>query len=368
MAPIAAHPLDGPNSPLMLFKDCTSSEVHQRLAHLGVTPRLARRLQAHILRGTSDEMPRQMDEVSPQLLSRVRDAATVPRLSLVERAISARDGFAKYLFQGSNGTLFETVRIPLTESGREKRYVVCVSSQAGCGMGCAYCATARLGFQRNLATWEIVDQVVQVRRDSDHPVRGVVFMGMGEPFLNYDRVIQSARVFSEPCGLAIASKSITISTVGIVPAIRRFTAEQHPYKLVVSLTSADEEQRRQLMPVTNAHPLAPLMESIRHYHRETGRRVTLAWTAMAGVNMGLADARALAQLTAGLPITLDLIEVNDPRGVFRAPTREELDAFRDLLRRELAMPVARRYSGGQDVHAGCGMLSAIRQLGGPAQA
>jgi 23S rRNA (adenine2503-C2)-methyltransferase len=217
-----------------------------------------------------------------------------------------------------------------------------------------------MGFRRNLAAWEIVDQVLKIQADSPHPIRGVVFMGMGEPLLNYDQVIQSARILSEPCGVAIAGKAITISTVGIVPAIRRFTAERHTYRLVFSLTSADPIQRRELLPVEKAYPTAELMEAIREYHATTGRRVILAWTMISGLNTREEDAQRLADLTRGLPIQLDLIDVNDPTGRFRPPSREELHAFRDALTAKLAQPVARRYSGGQDIHAACGMLAGRR--------
>ena len=129
-----------------------------------------------------------------------------------------------------------------------------------------------MGFRRNLATWEIVDQVMQVRDDSPHPVRGVVFMGMGEPMLNYDRVHAApAEILSEPCGLAIDAQAITISTVGIVPMIRRFTAERRPYRLIVSLTAADHAKRRRLLPVEETHPLPELMAAVRDYHAATGR-------------------------------------------------------------------------------------------------
>src|SRR5438876_4097082 len=137
--------------------------------------------------------------------------------------------------------------------------------------------------------------------------------------------------------------------------IRRFTAERRPHRLVVSLTSADPEVRRRLLPVEAAYPLPELMAAVREYHEAMGERVTLAWTLLSGVNTRPEDARQLAELTAGLPIKLDLIDVNDPTGRFRPPTAAELDAFRDALRAELGMPVARRYSGGQEVHGGCGM-------------
>jgi 23S rRNA (adenine2503-C2)-methyltransferase len=198
---------------------------------------------------------------------------------------------------------------------------------------------------------------LQVQADSPYPVRGVVFMGMGEPLLNYDRVMRAAQILSEPCAAAIDAKAITISTVGVVPQIRRFTAEHRPYRLVVSLTSADRDRRRALLPIEDRHPLPELMDAVREYHQVTGRRITLAWTLIAGVNTRPEDARLLAELTAGLPVLLDLIDVNDPTGQFRPPDAAELNAFRDALRAELAMPVVRRYSGGQDVYGGCGMLA-----------
>jgi 23S rRNA (adenine2503-C2)-methyltransferase len=196
-----------------------------------------------------------------------------------------------------------------------------------------------------------------VQADSPHPVRGVVFMGMGEPLLNYERVMTAAEVLSEPCGLAIDAKAITFSTVGIVPMIRRFTAERRPYRLIVSLTSADPARRHELLPIEAVHPLPELMEAVREHHRATGRRITLAWTLIRGVNTRPEDARRIAELTAGLPVQMDLIDVNDASGEYLPPGDEERNAFHDALRVELGMPVVRRYSGGQDIRAGCGMLA-----------
>jgi 23S rRNA (adenine2503-C2)-methyltransferase len=182
-------------------------------------------------------------------------------------------------------------------------------------------------------------------------------MGMGEPFLNYDRVMQAAAILCEPCGPAIDSKGITISTAGVVPMIRRFTAARLPYRLIVSLTSADPEKRQRLMPIEKTHPLPELMDAIREYHAVTGKRVTLSWATMAGVNTSAEDARQIAALTAGMPVRLDLIDVNDPSGEFLPPSEEEMNGFRDALTLELKMPVARRYSGGGDINGGCGMLA-----------
>jgi len=347
----------------ILLKDHTVDQLLARLAPLGVTPRLARLLQvAAVRRG---ELPTAMPGISANVLKKVGQAVEIPHLTLVEKVVSPRDHFARYHFRGEGPDSFEAVRIPLLHRPEDPKYVVCVSSQAGCALGCRFCATGKMGFRRSLAAWEMVDQVAKIRADSPHPVRGVVFMGMGEPMLNYDPVIRAARILAEPCGMAIAGKAITISTAGIVPGIRRFTAERQPFRLVVSLTSADPVRRGELMPVEKMYPTAELMEAVREYHAAMGRRVILAWTMISGVNTRQADARMLAELTRGLPIQLDLIDVNDPSGRFRAPSREELSAFRDALRAELGMPVARRYSGGRDIRAACGMLAgASSGLGG----
>ena len=346
-----------PNS--ILLKDHNADDLHGLLAPLGVSPRLARRLQAAVLQRGADAIPTELPEVSRSLLERVREAVTVPSLTLLDKALSPQDGFTKYLFRGEGQEPFEAVRIPLMHRPHDLKYVVCVSSQVGCALGCAFCATARLGFKRNLAVWEIVDQVFQIRADSPHPVRGVVFMGMGEPMLNYERVMRAAGILAEPCGMAIDGKAITISTVGIVPAIRRFTAERRPYRLVVSLTSADPKRRRELLPIEATHSLTELKEAVTEYQQATGRRIVLAWTLLSGINTSPEDARQLAAWTSGLPVQLDLIDVNDPTGQFKPPGAEELNVFRDALSAELGMPVVRRYSGGQDVQGGCGMLAGL---------
>jgi 23S rRNA (adenine2503-C2)-methyltransferase len=344
------------------FKDQTAEDLHQLLADsLGPEApplRLLRQLQSTVTRTGAVELPERMPTIAPRVMRMLRERVAIPRLKLIDKAVSPVDGFAKYVFEGAGPGRFEAVRIPLMHRPGDEKYVVCVSSQVGCAMGCVFCATGRMGFQRNLATWEIVDQVISVQQDSSYPVRGVVFMGMGEPLLNYDAVIRAARVLSEPCGPAIASKSITISTVGIVPAIQRFTREGHVYRLIVSLTSAQTERRLSLLPVERVFPLPELIGAIRDYHAATRRRPTLAWTVMSGVNTSRDEARALAELTRGLPVLIDLIDVNDATGQFQRASPEELKQFRDYLSEELGMPVQRRYSGGLDIHGACGMLAA----------
>jgi len=334
----------------------TSQQLVERYSTLGMTLRLARRLQSFALRHGA--WPEDDTTLSPRWLARVQQTLHIPVLKVIDRCVSPSDGFTKFLFESADGARFETVLIPLLNRPDHPRAVVCVSSQVGCAMGCAFCATGRMGFTRNLAPWEIVAQVAHVRRTLTYPVSGVVFMGMGEPLLNYDAVIQAAKIFSEPSGLAISAKAITLSTVGIVPAIRRLTREGHAYRLVVSLTSADPVKRLGVMPVEASCPSAELRAALADYHAATGRRVTLAWTMIAGFNTGEEDARQLAAWVGDLPVQLDLIDVNDATGRFAPPGDAERNVFRDALRVHLAAPVIRRYSGGKDIQAACGMLAA----------
>jgi 23S rRNA (adenine2503-C2)-methyltransferase len=279
------------------------------------------------------------------------------RLEIVERATDPSDGFVKYLFRLHDGLFVEAVRIPLEVAGR---FTVCLSSQAGCGMACDFCATGRLGLARHLDAWEIVAQFVAVRDEAPGVVTGAAFQGQGEPLHNYAAVMRAAEILSHPCGGRIASKAITISTVGLVPAIRRLARERRAYKLIVSLTSAIDERRRSLVPAASAWPVRELADAVRTYQRATGGRVTIAWVVLGGINTGQDEVDALRELFDGVPLRLNLIDVNDARpDGYRRATDDELSRFRDALR-ELQVPVVRRYSGGAARHAACGMLAAVR--------
>ena len=347
----------------MLLNDHPLDELCAHLGALGVPPDVGRRLFARVhARGA----PARLDpggvpgpsRLSAEALERA--GARAGRLELVSRRRSTADGFVKYLFRLGDGEVVETVLIPLPAGPdtMPEKHVVCVSSQAGCALACAFCATGRRGPGRSLAAWEIVDQVARARDDAGAPVRGVVFMGMGEPFLNYDAVIRAARVLSEPAGLAVGQKAITLSTAGIVPAIRRYTAEGHRYRLALSLTSAIEDKRRRLMPIERKYPLAELLAAARAHAEATRDRIMLEYVMIGGVNVGEEDARALVRRLAGMRVRLNLIDVNDAGGRFLPPTDAERARFRAWLA-PLGQPIVRRYSGGKDVDAACGMLAAV---------
>jgi 23S rRNA (adenine2503-C2)-methyltransferase len=279
------------------------------------------------------------------------------RLELLERAEDPHDGFVKYLLRGRDGDVFEAVRIPLHEPGR---FTVCLSSQVGCAMRCEFCATGRLGLRRNLEAWEMVASFELIRDEAPGRVTGAVFQGQGEPLHNYDAVIQAARILRDPCGGRVAAEAITISTVGLVAQIRRFTAERQPYRLIVSLTTTQPDRRAKLLPVAGRFEIDDLFAAMREYAEASKTRLTIAWVLMAGVNTSIAEVEGLQRAFAGVPIVLNLIDVNDGRtdGFARADAAER-DAFIDALS-AAGIPFRRRYSGGASRHAACGMLAATR--------
>jgi 23S rRNA (adenine2503-C2)-methyltransferase len=251
----------------------------------------------------------------------------------------------------------ETVLIPLHKPGAVS---LCLSSQVGCPMGCVFCATARMARRRNLETWEIIDQFIQAReivRSGGRRVTGAVFMGMGEPFLNYDRVMAAADVLRCPFGGAIGAQAITISTVGLVPEIDRFTSERRRFRLAISLGAATDAKRAILVPLAARTPIAQVIAAARRHSLARRDRVMLAYVCIGGINVDESDARALAELIGDTPVRLDLIDVTDPTGRWLRPEPEEYRRFRDVLARELRQPVVRRYSGGADIKAACGTLA-----------
>ena len=291
--------------------------------------------------------------LSRRLAAEIAARSRTLRLEVVDRRASRIDPFVKYLFRAADGRVFEAVRIPL----ERPRWSVCVSSQAGCALGCVFCETGRLGLERSLEPWEIVEQVLTVRREGpERPVTGVVFQGQGEPFQNYDNVIRAAEILRDPCGARIGGDRITISTVGVLPMMERYTAEGHPYRLILSLTSAFQDKRAQLVPLARRHPVAALAAAMRRHAEKRGGPVNLAWVLMAGINTGADEARELGRLFAGVKVRLSAIDVNDPTGRFHPPDDAERSRFFSALA-DNGIGFVRRYSGGADIHAACGMLA-----------
>jgi 23S rRNA (adenine2503-C2)-methyltransferase len=323
-----------------------------------VTLAEARKLIAQVHRG---EAVTASSSVRRAAAAAVRAAGHVPALAVIAETPSQLDPFVKYLLEAPDGARVEAVRIPLENPAR---FSACVSSQVGCALACAFCATGRLGLTRNLEPWEIVEQVRIVKAGLPRGrVHGVVFQGMGEPLANLDAVLDAIAVLTEPCAQGIDARSITVCTAGLPAGIRRLATAAPHVRLGLSIQSALQERRRSLMPIARAHELDEVLEATAMHARTTGLAPMWAVTLLDGVNDGEADAQALAvrarafEAATGKRPRLSILAYNtigdgDP---FARSPRES--AYRAVLA-AAGLPNHRRYSGGSDVGAACGQLAA----------
>ncbi|MGQ9779100.1 MAG: 23S rRNA (adenine(2503)-C(2))-methyltransferase RlmN [Bacillota bacterium] len=263
------------------------------------------------------------------------------------------DGTKKFLFGLADGETIETVYIP-----EGPRRTVCVSTQVGCGMGCAFCATGQGGLVRNLAAGEIVGQVLAVRRAVGLRITNVVAMGQGEPLANYEATVKAFRLMGVEHGMGIAARHLTISTCGLPPGILRLAEEGRQWQLTVSLHAVRDDLRDRLMPINRRYPLAVLREACLEYSLRTGRRITFAYVVIPGVNDEERDAAGLVGFCRGMTVHINLIPWNPVPGVaFRAPSAVEMERFRRRLA-AAGLNVTVRRTRGVEFKAACGQLRA----------
>ena len=267
----------------------------------------------------------------------------------------SKDGSRKYLLQFSDGVSVETVGMP-----NRNKLAVCISSQAGCAMGCAFCATGLAGLSRSLTAQEMVDQVLHVARDFGERVTSVVFMGQGEPFANFVATVQALRILNDPDGLAIGARHLTVSTCGVIPGIRKFAELPEQFTLAISLHSAIQGTRNQLMPGVKKYTLLRLHEAIQLYVEKTGRRPTYEFAMIDGINDTNPEMQALVDFCAGTLCHVNLIQLNNiPDSPFRPSPIEKVES----LQRRLTMhgvETTIRNSRGSDIDAACGQLKQRR--------
>lgn len=267
----------------------------------------------------------------------------------------SKDGSRKYLLQFSDGVSVETVGMP-----NRNKLAVCISSQAGCAMGCAFCATGLAGLSRSLTAQEMADQVLHVARDFGERVTSVVFMGQGEPFANFDATVQALRILNDPDGLAIGARHLTVSTCGVIPGIRKFAELPEQFTLAISLHSAIQGTRNQLMPGVKKYTLLRLHEAIQLYVEKTGRRPTYEFAMIDGINDTNPEMQALVDFCAGTLCHVNLIQLNNiPDSPFRPSPIEKVES----LQRRLTMhgvETTIRNSRGSDIDAACGQLKQRR--------
>jgi len=261
----------------------------------------------------------------------------------------------KFLWELSDGNLVESVLIRAPE-----RRTVCVSSQVGCPARCAFCASGKNGLLRNLDTAEILEQVIQTDRylkDKGEKVCHIVFMGMGEPFENYDSVLKTIRMINDPKGLNISQRKMTVSTVGIVDKIIRFADEGLSVNLVLSLHAPNQNLRKKIIPYARKYELADLLEAMLYFARTTRRDITYEYTLMEGLNDAEEHALELVQLVKRHPCTVNLIPYNPIEGIrLKRPGKESIEQFREILVNG-GIPTTWRYTKGKDIAAACGQLA-----------
>lgn len=304
----------------------------------------------------------------PHTLRTCLEQRTSISLPSVIKERSSRDGTRKFLLGLGDGQEIECVAIP-QETGISSRYTLCISTQVGCPLACSFCATGRLGFRRNLQAGEIAGQVLTARRelnrDMETPdpdrIGNIVYMGMGEPLLNYNEVIKSVYILNESRGLNIGQRHITISTAGEVGGIERLAREKMQITLAVSLHACDDELRSRLMPINRKYPLAVLMKAVNNYIITSGRRVTFEYILLEGLNDRRQDAEKMADLVGTMLANINLIPYNGVEASpYRRPSAARVDKFCRWLA-EKGLKVTVRQERGADIEAACGQLRAHRE-------
>jgi 23S rRNA (adenine2503-C2)-methyltransferase len=288
-----------------------------------------------------------------------------------DRVVTSQDGYTiKTLFRLPDRQGMETVYMYYspTRDKKSPRHTLCISTQVGCAMGCVFCATGQMGFKRHLSSGEIVEQVIIYARqlqDSNSQITNIVVMGMGEPFHNYEETIAAIYRLNDPQGFNLGARRFTISTVGLVPLIRRFAKEQHQINLAISLHSADDTQRSSMLPINKKYPLESLIDACRYYVAQTHRRITFEWALIKDVNDSMEDAQRLTKLLAGLLCHVNVIPLNPTKGYVGNPSpSKQVIAFQsELLRQNI--PCTIRTRRGIEISAGCGQLVVERTTSPP---
>lgn len=289
------------------------------------------------------------------LRNELQEAFSIQKISIGEQQQSS-DGSIKYALQLTDGHWIEMVLIPSM-----KRTTVCVSSQVGCGLACTFCATAKLGFTRNLHAYEMYEQVFLANKESirlfGHPLSNIVWMGMGEPFLNYENVITAIDYISTEKGLGMSKDRITLSTSGIIKGIKQLADENIKVHLAISLHTTDPKQRSELMPIHESNPLSELSDALVYYYQKTGLRISIEYVLLKNTNDSIEHAHFLARFCKRFPVKINIIEYNPhPYAPFESSDKHQIKAFMDFLESK-NLVVNLRQSKGKDIAAACGQLA-----------
>ena len=299
----------------------------------------------------------EMTDLSIQDRALLNEKYELSPLALSQKQIS-KDKTIKYLWKLNDGKLVESVRMFLED---HDSYSLCISSQAGCAVGCPFCATGTIGFKRNLNASEIIDQILGIQRDTKERINNIVFMGQGEPLLNYDEVLKAIHLIKDSIG--IGARRITVSTSGIAPKIKKLANEKLQITLAISLHAPDQETREYLVPISKKYKMNELMESLHYYYEKTKRRITIEYVMLDDVNDQIEKAKDLADLIKDLHCHINLIPYNPITvGAYHGkplqrPSREKMYKFKDVLEKKSGKKVTIRHERGIDIDAACGQLA-----------
>jgi 23S rRNA (adenine2503-C2)-methyltransferase len=348
--------------------DITCTQIDAFVSSLGEPLYRAGQIRKWVYQGLVDSFD-EMTNLPAELRQKLIKETKLRSLEMV-RQTTGSDGTLKALLKCSDGKTIETALMYYGGEDNKERRTVCVSTQAGCGIGCPFCATGQQGFERNLTPGEIIGQVLYFASSlRDRPqysgadsqsgpgrISNVVFMGMGEPLANYDNLWQAIETLNSPDCFKLGARNMTISTSGLVPQIKRLAQEKLQVGLAVSLHAADNDLRNQLVPLNRKYPLEQLIPACREYSRLTGRRVSFEYALFRGINSSVAHAQALAALIHGLNAHVNLIPANNTgNAVYGPPPKRVVLAFEHELSRT-HINVTLREPRGQDIEAGCGQL------------
>jgi 23S rRNA (adenine2503-C2)-methyltransferase len=339
------------------IRQATPAQLKEFLTDIGEKPFRVKQIQEWLWQRSATSFA-EMTNLSKPLRERLETHFVIRPVTVQEQQLS-NDGTVKFMFRLHDGHLVEGVLIPT-----KKRMTACISSQVGCSLSCKFCATGYMDRKRNLDAAEIYDQVVLIRQQAeqryDRPLTNVVYMGMGEPLLNYASVLQSVEYLTAPQGLDMASWRITVSTAGIAKMIKRLGDDAVKFNLALSLHAANDTKRSQIMPINESNTLEALREALSYFYNKTGTQITLEYIVFHNVNDTLEDARELWEFTKRVPSKVNIIEYNPiSEADFVNTEADRLDQFAAFLESK-GVTVNVRRSRGKDIDAACGQL-AIKQ-------
>lgn len=297
----------------------------------------------------------EMTNLSQDLRQKLEEKFVINTITIVDKQIS-NDGTIKYAFKLREGHVVEGVLIPVGN-----RTTACISSQVGCSLACKFCATGRLKLMKNLEAYEIYDQVAEIYKDAEilqsKPLQNIVYMGMGEPLLNYKNVLTSTERISDDKGLGMSPKRMTVSTAGIAKMISKLGDDNVRFNLALSLHAANDEKRNKIMPINESNSLEAIAEALKYFYRKTGTRVTYEYIIFKDFNDSLDDARELVDFCRTVPCKVNIIEYNPiDDGEFEQADPAKVDAFAEFLEENHVIVNIRR-SRGKDIDAACGQLA-----------